>query len=197
MAGVNSAQVYLPTPDQSGTTGAVAVAALGTTAPTDARTALGASWTTGGYVSEDGITLGLSRSLTNIKDWSQANVRKALTEFDGTVSCAFLQVDEFAAKEMFGASNVTVTAANTTHGNELTIKIGAELAPAKSWCWNMKDGDRRVRVYLPNGQVTELGDVQFVPGAGNIYPSTISAYPDANGKSIYVFYDDGQIVVSA
>ena len=194
MAGVNSAQVYLPTPDQSGTVGAVAVAPLGTTAPTDARTALANTWTTGGYVSEEGITLGLSRSFTNIKDWSQANVRKALTEFDGTVKCSFLQVDEFAAKEMFGSTNVTKTAANATHGEQLKIAIGAELAPAKSWCWNMKDDNRRIRVYLPNAQITELGDVQFVPGAGNIYPSTISAYPDANGKSIYVFYDDGATV---
>ena len=194
MAGVNSAQVYLPTPDQSGTVGAVAVAPLGTTAPTDARTALANTWTTGGYVSEEGITLGLSRSFTNIKDWSQANVRKALTEFDGAVKCSFLQVDEFAAKEMFGSTNVTKTAANATHGEQLKIAIGAELAPAKSWCWNMKDDNRRIRVYLPNAQITELGDVQFVPGAGNIYPSTISAYPDANGKSIYVFYDDGATV---
>ena len=193
MAGVNSAQVYLPTPDQSGTTGAVAVAPLGTTAPTDARTALANTWVTGGYVSEDGITLGLSRSFQNIKDWSQANVRKALTDFDGTVQCAFLQVDQFAANEMFGSTNVTKTAANTTHGEQLKISIGAEVAPEKSWAFNMKDGNRRVRVYLPDAQITELGDVQFVPGAGNIYPSTISAYPDANGKSIYVFYDDGQV----
>lgn len=193
MAGIDSAQVYLPSPDQSATTGAVAIAVLGTTAPTDARTALGASWSTGGYVGEDGLTLSISRSTSAIKDWSQSNVRKALTDFDGTVGLSFLQVDEFAAKRVFGASNVTVTAANTTHGNELSIAIGAELPDMESWCFNMKDGDRRVRVYLPCAQVTEVGDVTFVPSAGNAYPATISCYPDASGKSIYVFYDDGQV----
>ena len=192
MAGINSAQVYLPSPDQSGTTGAVAVAPLGTTAPTDARTALGGTWTTGGYVDENGITLSLSRSFTAIKDWSQSKVREALTDFDGSVSCGFLQVDEFAAKEMFGSTNVTKTAASGTHGEELAIAIGAELAPAKSWCWSMKDGDRRVRVYLPNAQVTEISDVSFVPNAGNVYTCKIAAYPDSSGKSIYVFYDDGE-----
>ena len=191
MAGVKSSQVYLPSPDQSGTVGAVATAALSTTAPTDARTALASAWTTGGYVSEDGITLSLNRSLTTIKDWSQASVRKALSEFDGTLQFSMLQVDEWGAKEMFGSTNVTKTAANSTHGEQLKISIGAELAPAKSWCFSMKDENRRVRVYLPNAQVTELGDVQFVPTAGNVYPCTISAYPDATGKSIYVFYDDG------
>lgn len=197
MAGINSAQVYLPSPDQSGTTGAVAVAALGTTAPTDARTALGASWSTGGYVGEDGLSLSLSRSFTAIKDWSQSTVRKALTDFDGTLSFPFMQIDEFAADEMFGSTNVTATAKSTTHGNELSIGIGAELAPAKSWCFNMKDGERRVRVYCPEAQVTEIGDVSFVPGSAHQYPVTLSAYPDSSGKSIYVFYDDGELVVSA
>ena len=192
MAGINSAQVYLPSPDQSGTTGAVAVAPLGTTAPTDAGTALPSAWTTGGYVAEDGLTLGINRSMTAIKDWSQANVRKALSDFDGTIQLSFLQVDEFAAKEVFGASNVTKTAASTTHGEQLKIAIGAELPEMKSWCFNMKDGDRRVRVYAPCAQVTEVGDVSFVPNAGNAYPATISCYPDSTGKSIYVFYDDGK-----
>ena len=192
MAGINSAQVYLPSPDQSGTTGAVAVAVLGTTAPTDAGTALPSAWTTGGYVAEDGLTLGINRSMTAIKDWSQANVRKALSDFDGTIQLSFLQVDEFAAKEVFGASNVTKTAASSTHGEQLKIAIGAELPEMKSWCFNMKDGDRRVRVYAPCAQVTEVGDVSFVPNAGNAYPATISCYPDAAGKSIYVFYDDGK-----
>ena len=39
MAGVNSNEVYLLGPDQSTTTGAVLKAAIGATAPTDARTA--------------------------------------------------------------------------------------------------------------------------------------------------------------
>ena len=193
MAGIDSAQVYLPSPDQSSTTGAIAVAPLGTTAPTDARTALGVAWTSGGYVGEDGVTLSLSRSTSAIKDWSQSNVRKALTDFDGTIGFSFLQMDKFAADELFGASNVTAVAANTTHGNELAISIGAELPPMKSWTFSMKDGSRRVRIYLPIAQVTEIGDVTFVPSAGNSYPATVSCYPDSTGKSIYVFYDDGEM----
>lgn len=192
MAGVDSNKVYLPSPDQSGTVGAVATAPLGTTLPTDSRTALAGTYTTGGYVTEDGISLSLNRSMTTLKDWSQASVRKAISEFDGTVQCSFLQVDEFAAKEMFGASNVTKTAANSTHGEQLKIQIGAELPDPKVWVWSMKDGNRRVRVVLPNAQVTEIATVPFVPTQGNAYQCTISAYPDATGKSIYIFYDDGK-----
>lgn len=194
MAGINAAQVYLPSPDQSAATGAVNVAAVGVTAPTDARTALTGGWESGGYIDENGLGLSLNKSFTNIKDWSQSTVRKALTDFDGQLTCSFLQVDEFAAKRLFGAGNVTAKAATSDAGNQLAITIGADVPPVEAWCFNMKDGNRRVRVFAPQAQVTELGEVSFVPGAGNVWPATISCYPDGNGKSLYVFYDDGEVV---
>lgn len=196
MAGINPEQVYLPSPDQSKTTGAVAVAPIGTTAPTDARTALPNTWTSGGYIDENGIALSISKSFTTIKDWAMSVVRKALTDFDGTIALSFLQVDEFAAQRVLGTANVTKTAANTTHGEQLKLGVGPDVAPAEAWCFSMKDGNRRVRVYIPNGQITEIsGDVSFTPGAANIWPCTLSCYDDGTGHSIYVFYDDG--VVSA
>lgn len=196
MAGINPEQVYLPSPDQSKTTGAVAVAPIGTTAPTDARTALANTWASGGYIDENGIALSISKSFTTIKDWAMSTVRKALTDFDGTIALSFLQVDEFAAQRVLGTANVAKTAANTTHGEQLKLSVGPDVAGAESWCFSMKDGNRRVRVYVPNGQITEIsGDVSFTPGAANVWPCTLSCYDDGTGHSIYVFYDDG--VVSA
>lgn len=195
MAGINSAQVYLPTPDQTATVGAVATAPIGTAAPSDARTALPAAWESGGYIGEDGLSMSISKSLTAIKDWSLSVVRKALTEYDGTLSFPFMQADEFAMNETFGDDNVTATAANTQHGSILNVGIGANLPEAKSWCFSMKDENRRVRIYVPNGQITEVGEVSFVPGSAHQYPVTLSTYDDGTGHSIYVIYDDG--VVSA
>lgn len=192
MAGINANKVYMPSPDQSATTGAVATAATGTTAPTDATTALTNTWVSGGYIDENGISLGVTRSVTPIKDWSQSVVRNALTDFNATISLAFMQMDEFAAQEMLGASNVTKTAATSTKGELLKLSIGSELPPVKSWCFSMKDGDRRVRVYIPRGQITELnGDITFVPSAVNVWGCTLSTYDDGTGHSLYVFYDDG------
>ena len=132
--------------------------------------------------------------MTPIKDWSQALVRNALTEFTGTLQANFLQMDQFAAETIFGEDNVTITAATTTTPALMKIDIGAKMPEIKSFCFNMKDGDSRIRVYAPRGQVTELGDVSFVPGAGNIYPATISTYDDGTGNSIYIFYDGGTVV---
>ena len=91
MAGVNSNQVYLLGPDQSTTVGALYVAPKGTAKPTDARTALANTWASGGYISEAGITLNVSRSNSNLRDWGLNNVRVVSTDFGTTITGEFLQ----------------------------------------------------------------------------------------------------------
>lgn len=191
MAGVNSNQVYLLGPDQSSTVGALYVAPLGTAKPTDARTALAGTYVSGGYISEAGITLNVSRSNTTIRDWGLNNVRVASTDFGTTITGEFLQIDEQAAKNLLGSANVSKTAANSTHGEQLALSIGPTLPDAQAFVINMKDGNRRGRICAPNAQVTEIGSPTFVPSAGNVWPFTISCYDDGTGHSVYVYFDDG------
>lgn len=191
MAGVNSNQVYLLGPDQSTTVGALYVAPKGTAKPTDARTALANTWASGGYISEAGITLNVSRSNSNLRDWGLNNVRVVSTDFGTTITGEFLQIDEQAAKNLVGTANVSKTAANSTHGEQLTISIGPELPPEQAFCINMKDGNRRGRICAPNAQITEIGSMTFVPSAGNVWPFTITCNDDGTGHSVYVYFDDG------
>ena len=186
--------VYAPTPLQSTTTGSVAVAPEGTTMPTSATATLPSTWDDGGYVSEDGISITVTRSTTPIKDWSKANVRNLLTDFGGTIALAFLQVDQFAAERVFGEDNVTVTPATTTAGEQIKVSIGAELPPIEAWCFSMKDGDARIRVCVPRGQITDVNQIDFKPDAGHVIGGTLAAYDDGTGNSIYVIYDDGTVV---
>ena len=191
MAGVNSNQVYLLGPDQSTTVGALYVAPKGTAKPTDARTVLAGTWTSGGYISEAGITLNVSRSNSNLRDWGLNNVRVVSTDFGTTITGEFLQIDEQAAKNLVGTANVSKTAASSTHGEQLTISIGPELPPEQAFCINMKDGNRRGRICAPNAQITEIGAMTFVPSAGNVWPFTITCNDDGTGHSVYVYFDDG------
>lgn len=192
MAGITPTKVYAPVPVQSTTTGAVAVAPIGTTAPTDAKTALPNTWDSGGYVSEDGIKLSVSKSFNTLRDWSHSAVKNVLTEYDGTIAVDFLQVDEFSAKRVFGTDNVTKTAATTTAGEQLKVSIGTDLPPVESWCFSMKDGDARVRVYVPNGQITEINEISFTTDGVKV-GGTLATYDDGTGHSIYVIFDDGKV----
>lgn len=196
MAGVNSNEVYLFGPDQSTTTGAVFKAAIGATAPTDARTALGTGWSSAaGYLSESGVTLNINRSTTAIRDWGLNNVRTATTDFTTNITGEFLQMSKDAAETMLGTANVSETAATSSKPATLKLSIGPEMPPAGAFCFNMKDGNRRGRIYVPNGQITQVGSPTFVPGAGNVWPFTLECYDDGTGHSVYLFFDDG--VVSA
>ena len=92
---------------------------------------------------------------------------------------------------MFGSSNVTKTAATSTKGELIKVSIGQELPPVEAWCFNMKDGDARIRVFVPRGQITTVNTMDYKPDAGHVIGGTLECYDDGTGHSIYVFYDDG------
>ena len=188
---LDKSNVLIGTPNQL-TTGAIAKAAIGTALPTDATTALNASFTDSGYVSENGLSLTPSVSTADIRDWSGTLVRRIIQTFDGTLSWEMLQTDEQAMKVAFGDENVTATAATSAHGNQLAVSLGAELPERASWVFSMKDGDHRMRIVVPDGQITTVGEVSFTSSAAIVWPVTLSCYPDASGKSIYIYTDDGE-----
>ncbi len=198
MAGLDASKVYLPTPDQTGTTGAVAVAPVGTTLPTTAREKLdGNTWESGGYVGDAGISISTNKGTTVVKDWSQSTVRKALSDFDGTITVPFLQIDEFAAKRLVGKNNVYMAKATVNHGNMMTIDLGPDMPEIESYVFSMKDGDSRIRVVVPSGQITNIDAINFVPNAANSWPGTLACYAGDEGWAIRVIYEDGTVIEAA
>ena len=194
MAGTDTNKVFLFGPDQSTTTGALLKAAIGSTAPTDARTALSSPWSSAaGYLSESGVTLNINRATTNVKEWGLSTVRVATTDFTTNITGEFLQMDGDTAKTLFGDANVTVTAATTTKPECVKVAIGPDMPPASAFVLNMKDGNRRGRIYVPNGQITQVGSPTFVPGSGNVWPFTLECYDDGTGHCAYLLTDDGVV----
>lgn len=192
-----TSDVRVGAPDQK-TTGAIKHAPLGTTLPslssiTKAAVALNEAFEGNEYVSEDGLTLAPSMSTTEIKDWSGATVRKVLESFDGTLSWTMISTNEGALGVAFGADHVTTQAKSATHGNQVMVELGAFLPEAQSWVFLMKDGDARIVVLVPNGQVTEVGEVTFAANAAIGWQVTLSTYPDESGSCIYIMTDDGVV----
>ncbi len=196
----NTADVRIGAPEQ-GVTGAIKHAPLGTTLPTLSSIAktgvtLDQAFVGNEYVSEDGLTLAPNMSTTDIKDWSGATVRKVLEAFDGTLSWTMISTNEEEMKIAFGSKNVTVQNANANHGKQTRTGLGAELPERQSFVFLMKDGDARIVITVPEGQVTEVGEVTFASNAAVGWQVTLSCYPDSNGKSIYIMTDDGMIDAS-
>ena len=191
---IDPKKVLVGAPDQSPTTGAVNYADTSATRPTSATSTL-TGFTSGGYVSEDGLTISTDYGTVKIRDWSKNAVRTLLDEFTGEVTFAFIQTDYESLVAIFGEDHVTKTAATNAHGEQITVKMGAHLPPARAFAFNMKDRDARVRVYLPNAQAILDGDLTFVAGEPITWNVKLECDADTDGESIYIFIDDG--VVSA
>lgn len=196
----NTADVRVGAPDQL-TTGAIKHAPIGTTLPsldsvTPASVILNPAFTGNEYVSQDGLTLAPSMSTTDIKDWSGATVRKVLESFDGTLSWTMISTNASALGIAFGAKHVTARDANSTHGNQAMVELGAHIPDAESWVFMMKDGAARILILVPNGQVTGVSEVTFAANQAIGWQVTLSTYPDASGECIYILTDDGQVVSS-
>lgn len=191
----SNADVRVGAPDQK-VTGAIKHAPKGTAIPaltdiTKAAVTLDQAFTGDEYVSQDGLTLAPSMSTTEIKDWSGATVRKVLESFDGTLSWTMISTNAGALAIAFGADHVTTAAATTTHGAQVQAALGAYLPEEQAWVFLMKDGDARIVIAVPDGQITEVGEVTFASNAAVGWQVTLSCYPDASGNCIYIMTDDG------
>lgn len=196
----NTADVRIGAPEQS-VTGAIKYAPVGTTLPTlssisKTGVTLDQAFTGNEYVSEDGLTLTPSISTTDIKDWSGATVRKVLESFDGTLSWTMISTNESALSVAFGSDKVTSNAATATHGKQVQAALGAHIPKEKSFVFLMKDGDARVVIVVPKGQVTEVGEVTFKASEAIGWQVTLSCYPDSSGECIYIMTDDGVVTGS-
>ena len=195
-----TADVRVGAPDQK-VTGAIKHAPLGTAIPTladitKAAVTIAQAFEGDEYVSEDGLTLAPSMSTTEIKDWSGATVRKVLESFDGTLSWTMISTNKGALEIAFGKNHVTSVTASTAHGAQVQAALGAYLPEEQAWVFLMKDGDARIVIAVPDGQITEVGEVTFASNAAVGWAVTLSCYPDASGNCIYIMTDDGAVTTA-
>lgn len=191
---IDVTKVLVGAPDQA-TTGAVFDAPLGTKLPTSAGDELDEAFVSSGYITSDGLALTPDRSTSDITDWSGASVRTLLESFNATIKWSEMQMSYEALVRAFGKDNVTRTAADSTHGERITIKVNASLPEPRVHAFRIKDGKARVLIVAPNSQVTAVDEIGFSASAAIALPITLSCHPDESGNSVYIYTDDG--VVSA
>ena len=192
---VTATNVLTGAPDQL-TTGPILSAPRGTTLPTSLDDTIDPAFDDSGYISEDGLTLTPERSTEQVKDWSGSVVRELLTEFSAKLAWAHLETNEQSLRNYLGDENVTVVDATSTEGKRITALLRATEMPRKPWIFKIKDGESRVLIVVPDGQVSETGEVAFVKSGAITWPVTLATYPDANGVNVYVYLDDGQVLTA-
>lgn len=173
------------------TTGGVSVGTSGASLPTTAAAAL-TGFTALGYVSDAGLAESQARTTDKIKAWGGDVVKVVQSEF--SVSYTFTLYETLNAdvlKAVHGDSNVTTTSATSTAGTLQSVKVNGDTMPKLPWVFDMRDGDAKIRVVVPLGQVTAVGDITYSDTGLIGYPVTLEAFADASGNQAYKYIDDG------
>lgn len=164
--------------------GAVFRAPLGTALPTDAKTTLNVAFKDLGYISDDGMSNENSPESEDFKAWGGDIVYSSQTEKPDKFKFKLIEVlNVEVLKLVYGSANVTGTLATG-----ITVKASSEEQESCSWAFDMvmRDGVLK-RIVIPNGKVTEVGEIQYKDDDIVGYETTIAAYPDSSGVTHYEY----------
>lgn len=179
--------------------GSVLVAPLGTDLPESTDDALDPDFVDLGYVGEDGFTETMERTTDEKKAFGGDTVKVLQTEYNHSFQFVLLEsVNANVLKAVYGADNVTVTPANATHGTQVAVKKNARKLPHQSWVIDTTDSENgaKYRTVIPDGQITEVGDVTIVHSDTISYEVTVKCFKNAAGDYALTYTDNGITVGS-
>ncbi|RTE47731.1 phage tail protein [Actinobaculum sp. 352] len=160
-------------------TGVVCAATIGTPLPTDATSPLDDAFIKHGYISSDGLTNSTSTDTTDITAFGGDTVLTVQTSRTETFTWTFIQsADKDVLAEVYGQDNVSVDT------GMLKVTHNGKTMPRRIFVYELLlTGGRVKRILVPNGQITEVGDVVYQDGEAIGYEVTVTAYPDADGNT--------------
>lgn len=164
--------------------GAIFRAPLGTALPTTADATLNSAFVEMGYVSEDGVTNSNSPESDTVKAWGGDVVLTLMEGREDTFQFTLIEAKNIEVlKAVFGNDNVS---GSLSAG--ISIQNTNEDLEDCSWVIDMILRDNTVkRVVIPDGKVSEVGDVTYSDSDAIGYEITLSAMPDDNGVLHYEY----------
>jgi len=163
--------------------GAIYRAPLGTALPTDATTQLPAAFLAMGYCSEDGVVNENSPESDSIKAWGGDTVLTYQESKEDTFQFTMIEAENInVLKAVYGSTNVTSTS------DAITVQATADEPEEAVWVIDMVyRGDKAKRIVIPDGKISEIGEISYTDTDAVGYEVTVSAMPDTNGVTHYEY----------
>jgi len=164
--------------------GAIYTAPLGTTLPTDAITKLAAEFKGLGYISEDGLVNTNTPDSDSIKAWGGDTVAVVQKGKEDTFQYTLIEaMNVDVLKEIYGTDNVT---GNLETG--ISIESNSQEYEPHILIFDMiLKGGVLKRIVIPNGTISEVGDITYGDEDAVGYETTLTASPDKPGNSHYEY----------
>lgn len=165
-------------------TGGIYRAPIGTALPTDADTALDNAYISLGYIATDGVTHSFELDSGEYRAWGGDLVMAYLNSKTHRFAFGMIEVlNPEVHKTIHGTANVTGTLATgisiVADGKDMTEYVYViELM--------LRDGALS-RIVIPDGKITELGDVVYQDADAINFPVTVTAQADDSGNAYYEY----------
>lgn len=165
--------------------GAIYRAPLGTALPTDANSTLNGGFVELGYVSEDGVTNNNTPDSDSVQAWGGATVLVLQTEKPDEWTMTLIEaLNPNVLKTVYGDSKVTVDST----ANTITVQATADQLADNEYVIDMVlKGGALKRVVIPNGSLSEVGEIVYKDDDPIGYEITLAALPDTSGVTHYEY----------
>jgi len=154
-------------------------------APSDPGAVPASIWIPMGAVTEDGLTQAFDEDRTEVRVWGVlASFRTIVTSATRTFTLTLRETERDIAISLMHKVPIADLARS---GDVRSYADAAAPSPdRRAFLFKAIDGEVVKQFYIPVGEVTDRGDVQYQPSDSAMYQLTISTYPDNAGNTVYI-----------
>ncbi|MEU0493489.1 hypothetical protein ABZ249_30045 [Nocardiopsis sp. NPDC006139] len=162
------------------------VAPRRTAQPAELEEAPTGLWKPLGAVNGDGLNQSFEEDQESFIPWGLTTpFRKVTTSSERSFSATLWETMRPAVLSLMYKKTIEEMTPDEVTGKLQFAESGTGQPDPRAFIWDVYDGPAIHRYYIPEGEVTNRGDVEHATTAMRGYELTFSAYPDEAGNTIY------------
>lgn len=165
-----------------GVSGGIFMGPKTATLPTDATTTLNSAFKSAGYVSDAGVTRAIAKDNTVVNAWGGDVV--AIINGNKTETFHFVLMDN----DNLDVLGLTFGEATGTMESGITVKSTSDQSTPHAYVIEtILSGNVLQRIVIPEGVLTDIGDIVYVDNEVVGFDLTITAISDSDGVTAYTY----------